>query len=161
MSNRTAQRPDNWSFRADLPMVRESLQSAGGAYIRARTPGEVAALFPELPNSAQEAFCCVDVDAKNNVLDKRLVTLGLADATLIHPREVYRGAILNNAAAIIVVYNHPSGDSSPSAEDLRITKQLVEAGRIVDIRVLDHVIIGRPAPDNPGYCSLRERGWVQ
>ena len=80
------------------------------------------------------------------------VSDGSLNAVLIHPREVFRLAIAENAAAVILVHNHPSGNTEPSKEDIAITRQLVDAGRIVDIRVLDHIIIGGDA-----YTSLAER----
>ena len=152
-----------WSFRVDMPLVRESMQDANGSPVRARSPEDIAALCEDIRLSAQEAFVVIDLNAKNNVIDKRLVTLGLLDASLVHPREVFRGAITSGAAAVVVVHNHPSGDPTPSAEDIRITRQLVEAGRVLDIRVLDHVVIGRPnAAGNgtPGFLSMREAGLV-
>ena len=158
---RKARTPDKWSFRVDLPMVKENMLNAAGVPIKSRSPEDVAALCADLRQSAQEAFVCVDLNAKNGVIDKRLVTLGVLDASLCHPREIFRGAILNNSAAVVCVHNHPSGDPCPSAEDIRITKQLIEAGRILDIRVLDHVIIGRPDASRPkGFLSLREEGLV-
>ena len=87
-----------------------------------------------------------------------MVTKGLADATLIHPREVYRYAIERNAVQIVVAHNHPSGDPTPSAEDIRATRQLVEAGRVIGIRLLDHVIVG--SPEVTPFCSLRERNVI-
>ena len=107
--SRRAQPPEKWSFHVDLPLVRESMRDPNGAPVRARTPEDVAALCADLRNSAQEAFIVIDLNAKNNVIDKRLVTLGLLDASLVHPREVFRGAIVNNAAAVVVAHNHPSG----------------------------------------------------
>ena len=162
--SRRARPPEKWSFHVDLPLVRESMRDPNGAPVRARTPEDIAALCEDIRLSAQEAFIVIDLNAKNNVIDKRLVTLGLLDASLVHPREVFRGAIQNNAAAVVVAHNHPSGDPTPSAEDIRITRQLVEAGRVLDIRVLDHVVIGRPdaaGPSTPGFLSLREAGLVQ
>ena len=162
--SRRARPPAKWSLRIDMPLVRESMRDAAGSAVRARSPSDIAALCEDIRLSAQEAFIVVDVNAKNNVIDKRLVSLGLLDASLVHPREVFRGAIVNNAAAVIVVHNHPSGDPTPSAEDVRITRQLVEAGRIVAIKVLDHVIIGRAdatGPGSPAFLSLREAGLVQ
>ena len=161
--SRKAQPPDRWSLQITLPMVRESMRDATGSAVRARTPADIAAICSDLRQSAQEAFIVIDLNAKNNVIDKRLVTLGLLDASLVHPREVFRGAIVNNAAAVVVVHNHPSGDPTPSAEDVRITRQLVDAGRILSIKVLDHVVIGRPdatAPGSPAFTSLREAGLV-
>ncbi len=91
------------------------------------------------------------------------MSLGILDASLVHPREVFRGALLNSAAAVVVAHAHPSGDPTPSAEDIRITRQLVEAGRILAVRVLDHIVIGRAdatAPGSPAFVSLREAGLV-
>ena len=162
--SRRAKHPDQWSFRVDVPMVRESMRDPNGGPVRARTPEDIAHLCEDIQQSAQEVFCVVDLNTKNNVIDKRLVSLGLLDASLVHPREVFRGAIANNAAAVIVAHNHPSGDPTPSAEDIRITRQLVEAGRILSITVLDHVVIGRPNANGegtPGFISLRESGLVE
>jgi DNA repair protein RadC len=83
------------------------------------------------------------------------------DASLIHPREVFRKAIQGNCAAVIIVHNHPSGDPTPSAEDVRVTRQLVQAGRIVGIKVVDHVVIGRRVAERRSdHVSLREAGLV-
>jgi len=161
--SRRANPPEKWAFRVELPLVRESMRDAAGGPVRARTPADIAAICADLGQSAQEAFVVIDLTAKNTVIDKRLVTLGILDASLVHPREVFRGAIVNNAAGVIVCHGHPSGDPTPSAEDVRITRQLVEAGRILSIKVLDHVVIGRPdaaGPGTPGFVSLRESGLV-
>jgi DNA repair protein RadC len=146
-----------------MPLVRDCMRDPTGSPVRARAPEDVAAICADLRQSAQEAFVVIDLNARNNVIDKRLVTLGLLDASLVHPREVFRGAIVNAAAAVIVAHNHPSGDPTPSSEDLRITRQLVEAGRILSIKVLDHIVIGRPDAVGPGsahFISLRESGLV-
>jgi len=143
-------------IRAQLAQVREATST------KASTPGDIVALCEDLRQLAQEAFNVITVDAKNKVIARHLVSLGILDATLVHPREVFRPAILDGAAAIICVHNHPSGDPSPSAEDLKITRQLVEAGKVLDVKLLDHVIIGRPGPASAeGYLSLRESGLCQ
>lgn len=123
-----------------------------GSYTKIRTPDDAAGAcgIATLP---QEAFVVLALNAKNNLINRRLVTLGLLDSSLIHPREVFRGAIRDGAAAIVVVHNHPSGDTTPSAEDVRITRQLIDAGKIIDIRVLDHVIVAQEK-----RLSLRENG---
>ena len=137
-----------------MPLVKES---AGEAV---RTPYEVYRVCSDLADLAQEAFHVLLLNAKNRMTDRVMVSLGLLDASLVHPREVFRAAITENAAAVILVHNHPSGDPCPSAEDIRITRQLVEAGRIIDIKVLDHVILGRGSePKN--HFSLREEGCVE
>ena len=90
------------------------------------------------------------------------VSEGLLDASLVHPREVFKKAILSTSAAVILAHNHPSGDTTPSAEDIKITRQLVEAGKIIDIKVLDHIIIGNPeAHQQGGFLSMREAGLVE
>ena len=89
-----------------------------------------------------------------------MITLGLADASLTHSREVFRPALHDGASAVVLIHNHPSSDVTPSAEDIRITKQLIDAGRIVDIKVIDHVIVGRECSnraDKP-FLSMREEG---
>ena len=79
----------------------------------------------------------------------------------MHPREVFRKAIRESSASVVLAHNHPSGDPTPSAEDVRITRQLVEAGRVIDIKVLDHVVLGRLSADRDrAYVSLREEGLV-
>jgi DNA repair protein RadC len=88
------------------------------------------------------------------------ITRGILDASLVHPREVFKEAIRSNSAALILAHNHPSGDPTPSSEDIRITRQLVEAGKIVQIDVLDHLIVGNAHNAGREYVSLRESGLV-
>ena len=122
------------------------------------TPSAVYDVLQDASQMAQEAFIVLTLDSKNKMIDRHLVTLGLLDASLVHPREVFRVGILDGAAAIILAHNHPSGDPMPSAEDIRITRQLVEAGKVVDIKVLDHIILGRG--EKP-FLSMREDGLVE
>jgi DNA repair protein RadC len=146
---------NSFSFNLALPVVKESNGHA------CRTPEDVHRLLQDTAPLAQEAFTVLTLNAKNRVLDRHLITLGIADASLVHPREVFRTAIADGACAIILSHNHPSGDPTPSAEDIRITRQLVEAGRILGIEVLDHIIIGRPDPSRvQPFLSLRESGLV-
>jgi DNA repair protein RadC len=102
-----------------------------------------------------EVFWTLLVNAKSELINKPLeITHGVLNASLVHPREVFSPAIRLGCAAIVVAHNHPSGDPTPSAEDVRVTKQLVDSGKIIDIKVLDHVVIGRDGR----YKSLRELG---
>ena len=149
MKKRTT--PAAFSFNLALPMVKE------GTAATCRTPEDAARLLADTAQLAQETFTVITLNTKNRVIDRHLVTVGLANASLAHPREVFRPALLDGAAAIIVSHNHPSNDPAPSAEDLKITRQLVEAGKILDVPVLDHVIIGRG--ERP-FMSLREAGLV-
>ncbi len=108
-----------------------------------------------------EIFWVLHLDAKNHLKSAPYtVTRGLLDASLVHPREVFREAIRSATAAIVVAHNHPSGDPSPSTEDLRITRQLVDAGKIIDIKLLDHVIIGKNRDHQDVFFSMREKGSV-
>ena len=140
----------------NMPLVREQ----SGAQLK--TPSEVHTLCGDLTGLAQECFHVLSLSTRNRLLNRHMVSMGLVDASLVHPREVFRQAILDSATACILVHNHPGRDVTPSAEDLRITRQLVEAGKIIDIRVLDHVIVARPATgDGRGWLSMREDGLVE
>ena len=119
-----------------------------------RTPGDVAALLgDEMRRFDREHFRAVLLNTRHEVLEVTTVAVGGLDSAPIHPREVFKEAIRRSAAAVILVHNHPSGTPEPSGDDLRITARLQEAGRVVGIEVLDHVIIG-----DRRFVSLRERG---
>jgi len=119
-----------------------------------RTPDDVAAIMrPVVELLAEEHSYALLLNTKNRVNAIHEVSIGSLNAAIIHPREVFKAAILSNAAAVILVHNHPSGDSTPSPEDISLTKKLVDAGKILDIPVLDHVIVC------PGrHHSLKEMG---
>lgn len=102
-------------------------------------------------DGAQEEFHIVTLDTKNQVINTHRVSMGLLDQTLVHPREIFRPAIKDAAKAVILVHNHPSGDPTPSEQDRVLTERLEEAGRTVDIQVLDHLIVARD-----GTVSVRE-----
>jgi len=111
-------------------------------------------------NPLQEAFYCIYLNRKNRPLGRHLITLGTATGTLISPKEVFRGAIVAGAVAMIVAHNHPSGDPAPSSADSQVTRSLREAARILDIELLDHVIVGdeKADPNHRGFYSFREAG---
>ncbi|MGE7779516.1 RadC family protein [Peribacillus sp. NPDC097264] len=104
---------------------------------------------------SQEHFVCLYLNTKNQVLHKRTVFIGSLNASIVHPREVFKEAFRRSAASIICLHNHPSGDPSPSREDIEVTKRLVECGKIMGIEVLDHIIIGEHK-----YVSLKEKGYL-
>ncbi len=112
-----------------------------------------AALAALLQDEPGEVFGILCLSTKHRVIAYHEVSRGTLDATLVHPREVFKAALLANAASIVLAHNHPSGDPSPSGEDLRITTALAGAGRLLDIEMLDHVIIGRGR-----WTSLRALG---
>jgi DNA repair protein RadC len=97
----------------------------------------------DLRDKKQEEFWVLLLDTKNGIIKKEMIARGVLDAAIIHPREVFRPAIRNACSKIILVHNHPSGDPGPSGEDLDITKKIMNLGEEMDIRVLDHVIIGK------------------
>lgn len=133
-----------------------------GEDIRLNTPKQVATyLRPAFEeNPMQEAFYCVYLDRKNHPLGRHLITLGTVDSTLVAPREVFRGAILASASALVVAHNHPSGDPAPSQADIRVTRVLREASKILEIELMDHVIVGdvKSDPQGLGYFSFKEAG---
>jgi DNA repair protein RadC len=105
--------------------------------------GDVFDLFyDKLKDEQKETFSIILMDVKNNIISCEEISTGILDASIVHPREIFKPAIKNSAARIILVHNHPSGDSSPSEEDIDITKKIIDAGEIIGIEVLDHVIIG-------------------
>ena len=121
---------------------------------RIHGPGDVHAHFqPWLAAADTEQFHAVLLDGRHRVKDVVLVSQGTLTASLVHPREVFRSAIRRAAAAIVLVHNHPSGDPAPSGEDRRVTERLVQAGELVGIRVLDHVVVAEG-----GFHSFSEAG---
>lgn len=108
-----------------------------------RSPQDAAEfMMDELQHLTQEHFVCLFLNTKNEVIGKETIFVGSLNASIVHPREIFRKAIQRASAAIICLHNHPSGDPTPSAEDRHVTSRLKEAGRIVGIEVLDHIIIG-------------------
>jgi DNA repair protein RadC len=103
----------------------------------------------------REVFRIALLDAQNGLLRDRVISEGTLSASLVHPREVFKPAILESAASVILIHNHPSGDPTPSREDVRLTRQLVECARLLDLSIHDHVVIGHGR-----FVSLAERGVV-
>ncbi|MEW4284237.1 RadC family protein [Priestia koreensis] len=112
-------------------------------------------LMEELRILSQEHFVCLYLNTKNQVLHKQTIFIGSLNSSIVHPREVFKEAFRRSAASIICVHNHPSGDPTPSREDIEVTKRLKECGRIIGIDLLDHLIIG-----DRKYISLKEKGYV-
>lgn len=108
-----------------------------------------------LDDKDREHFIVVSLDTKNQPVSINVCHIGSLNASIVHPREVMKSAILSNAASIIVGHNHPSGKAEPSREDIEVTKRLVEAGKIIGIEVLDHIIVG-----DGTFTSLKEKGYI-
>jgi DNA repair protein RadC len=104
---------------------------------------------------SQEHFVCLYLNTKNQVIHKQTIFIGSLNASIVHPREVFREALKRSAASIIALHNHPSGDPAPSREDVEVTKRLSECGKIIGVDLLDHLIIG----DNK-FVSLKEKGYL-
>ena len=104
---------------------------------------DVLDLFGFLSLATRESFYAIHLDTKNRILCLDQVSVGSLSASIVHPREVFKSALLSSAAGMVFVHNHPSGDPTPSAEDHKIHRRLIEAGELLGIRVLDHLIIGR------------------
>ncbi len=146
-------------------MQYAELIEACASYVAVRKPTvrepESAArlLAPLCMDAQQEGFFVITLDTKNRATREPVrVFQGTLNSSPVHPREIFKPAIAESAAAVILAHNHPSGDPTPSAEDIAITKRLVEAGKVVGIPVLDHVVIGKPTESTPGFLSMRERG---
>jgi DNA repair protein RadC len=127
---------------AAFELATRLLQEQRPALPRVRAPEDVAALLsPRLRDLPVEEFHVLALDSQSRVRRDVLITRGLLNSALVHPREVFRAAIAEAAAGIIVVHNHPSGDPTPSPEDRAVTRQLAEAGKLLDLPLYDHVIL--------------------
>jgi DNA repair protein RadC len=121
-----------------------------------RSPDDGAKyVMDEMRFLSQEHFVCIYLNTKNQVLHKQTVFIGSLNASIVHPREVFKEAMKRSAASIICFHNHPSGDPNPSREDIEVTQRLSECGKIIGIDLLDHIIIG-----DQKFVSLKEKGYV-
>ena len=105
-----------------------------------------------------EWFYVVLLNRKNFALGRVMVSKGTATSSLVHPREVYKPALVAGCCSVIAVHNHPSGDPSPSSADIQVTRRLREAGKLLDIELLDHIVIGEPHQGSLGFYSFRDSG---
>ncbi len=117
---------------------------------------DVLPLVADIAGKQQEYFVCISLNGANEVIEKRVVTIGLLDKSPVHPREVFADVIADRATSVIFVHNHPSGDLNPSEADKRTHEQLTEAGKILGLRILDHIIVTRK-----GYYSFQEKGLIK
>lgn len=115
----------------------------------------VAYLSAELKHLTQEHFVVLLLDTKNYIIAKRTIFIGSLNKAIVHPREVFKEAIKRSSASVICVHNHPSGDPTPSEQDIQLTHRLYEAGELLGIKVLDHIIIG-----DEQFVSLKEKGYL-
>ena len=136
------------AFSHERLQLREARQASSPSAI-------VKMIEPDMRGLKQEVLIGIALDVKNNVIAKREIYRGTLDASVVHPREIYHFAIEHQAASVIICHNHPSGDPTPSIEDRQVTKQLAKAGELMQIKLLDHIIIG-----DGNYVSLRQDGEI-
>ncbi|MBU4261701.1 MAG: DNA repair protein RadC [Proteobacteria bacterium] len=135
---------------AALEFARRRIRPEG---LKIRTPVDALPLIRHYGDRKQEYFLCISLNGAHEVITTRVVSVGLVNTTQVHPREVFADPITDRASAVILAHNHPSGNLTPSKEDLQITRQLKEAGETLGIAVLDHIIFSRQ-----GHYSFLENG---
>lgn len=141
---------------ASLELGRRLSRSSLDHKIVIRSPEDAAAyVMEDLRYEQREHFVCLFLNTKNHVIGHETLSIGSLNASIVHPREVFRAAIKKSSASIICVHNHPSGDPTPSPQDLDVTKRLVEAGELIGIDVLDHIIIG-----DTSFLSMKQKGYM-
>ena len=139
-------------LRVRIELVREYV---GQYYGKIEGPASVVAMVPDLQFSDREQVAVIYLSTPNQVLGVNICSSGTLTASMVHPREVFKPAILANSARIILVHNHPSGDCSPSSEDCKVTERIKKAGALLGIELLDHVIVSAS-----GYYSMQELGLI-
>lgn len=143
-------------LRAGIELGRRLARRAASDRPAIRKPEDAAKLVMEdLRSELREHFVCLFLNTKNQVLARETLSVGTLNASLVHPREVFRAAIKRGSASIICLHNHPSGDPTPSPEDIALTRRLQEAGALIGIDVLDHIVIG-----DGRFISLKEQGYL-
>lgn len=141
-------------LKAGIELGRRLSRATHPEAVVIRKPGDAAALLmEELRYLQKEHFVCLFLNTKNHVTHQETLSMGSLNASIVHPREIFRAAIKYSSASIICAHNHPSGDPTPSKEDIQLTERLAEAGELIGIEVLDHLIIG-----DQRYVSLKEQG---
>jgi len=140
---------------AAIELGRRLSQKQNDDKYTVRSPQDAAAyLMPDMTSLSQEHFVVLFLDVKNQIIHKKTIFIGGLNASIVHPREIFREAVKRSAASIICAHNHPSGVPTPSPEDIEVTKRIQEAGFIIGIELLDHVIIG-----DHQFISLKEKGY--
>lgn len=143
-------------IKAVLELSKRIARYEGRLKYRINSPGSIAAIYmEEMRYLKQEHFKIVLLDTKNQIICDKDITKGSINSSIVHPREVFKDAIKKSATGIILLHNHPSGDPSPSKEDIDVTRRMVLAGDLIGIGILDHLIIG-----DGQYISLKEKGII-
>ena len=140
--------------KVKLYMVKEETDSKKASISWPSHVAKLKLISDELIGSDREKFLCLHLDARNRVISYEVVAIGSLSQVIVHPREVFKGTILSNAQSVILCHNHPSGDLTPSKQDIDLTKRVRHAGQILGIEVLDHMIFG----DEKSFFSMKEKG---
>lgn len=136
-------------------LIGHYIKSKNEDSIIVRSPEDAANVFQDLKYKNQEQFEVAFLNTKNKVISRKTIFKGSLNASIVHPREIFREAVKLSAASIVCAHQHPSGDPTPSREDIEVTKRLVECGKMMGIELLDHIVIG-----DPKYISLKEKGYI-
>jgi DNA repair protein RadC len=150
-------------IKASMELAQRLTRESVGENPLVTTPEQAAAVLRERARVLQhEVFWALMLDTKNRLIgEPKRISEGTLNSSLVHPRELFKRALQHSCAAIILAHNHPSGDPTPSAEDIKVTKQLISAGEVMGIKVLDHIIVGhRRHHSGTDFLSLREAGLV-
>ena len=140
---------------AAFELARRGLRQGLGLLPGISAPADAIPLLTEIKDQRKEFFLCLYLNARNQMIHKEVVSIGSLSASIVHPREVFQMAVAKSAASIVLAHNHPSGDATPSREDVDLTRRLQQAGQIMGIDILDHLII---AADQ--FVSLKEEGYM-
>ena len=144
----------NYIPKVQISMVKE-IYVSNTACSCSEAVAQCEIVQKELRSSDREKFICIHFNIKNQIISYEVVSMGILTCSIVHPREVYKAAILANAASVCFLHNHPSGSTEPSIDDIEITNRLCKAGSILGINVLDHLII-----TTTDYLSFRQKGLV-
>ena len=144
----------NYIPKIQISMVKE-IYVSDTKYSCSQDIAESEIAKKELRNSDREKFICLHLNIKNQIISYEVVSMGSLTSSIVHPREVFKAAILANAASVLFMHNHPSGSTEPSIDDIEITNRLCKAGNILGINILDHLII-----TNNDYLSFKQKGLI-
>ncbi len=143
------------SLRAGFELSRRAMRIDEELYPIITAPRDVAHEVANIRKNKKENFVVLYLNARNQVIEKETISIGTLNANIVHPREVFKPAVAISAASIVLAHNHPSGDPSPSQDDIGLTKRIVKAGELMGIEVLDHVIV-----TEKDYLSLKDKGII-
>lgn len=142
-----------------MRVVFEDVREESSEYLRnmdaIKSSSDCYEHYKYLANEVKEQFIALHLDSKNKIICQDIVSVGSLNASIVHPREVFKSAMLSSAAALLFIHNHPSGDPEPSREDIELTNRLKQGAELLGIRILDHIVIG-----NGRYHSFADRGLI-